>query len=401
MKVLIANKFFFKNGGSEVVMFQERDFLRQNGVQVVDFSMEHPRNEPSEFASYFVSSRVYAKGSIGQRIRAAVELVHSPEAIRNISTLIAREKPDLLHCHNIYHQLTPSIILTAKERGVPVVLTLHDSKPVCPTYLRLRHGKPCSDCLEGTVRNVVRHRCADGSLGKSFLLFAEAKIQRWIGSYDAVDLFIAPSQFLADSVTRHRFSRDRVCVLHNGVDTASIAPRHEDEGYILYLGRLSREKGVQTLLRAHDGISPACRLVVAGTGPLADALSRSYPKAEFVGHVTGEELDRLLAGAAAVVVPSEWYENCSMAILEAMAWGKPVVASRIGGNPELVLDGETGLLFEPGDDAGLRNAMTALLRDPQHRRNLGYAARRRAEQFFSLTRHNECLLEIYDSVISR
>ena len=173
MKILLANKFFFRNGGSEVVLFQERDFLMKSGAEVVDFSMQDERNFESPYSPYFVENQSYvndARRKAFGRLASAIKFVHSAEAVRKIGQLIDREKPDIVHCHNIYHQLTPSIIGAAKRRGVPVVLTLHDYKTVCPTYLRLREGRPCSDCLDHGFMRALTNRCADGSLGKSTTL---------------------------------------------------------------------------------------------------------------------------------------------------------------------------------------------------------------------------------------
>ena len=155
MRVLFANKFFFRNGGSEVVMFQERDYLLGAGHEVVDFSMQDERNFPSPNAAFFVGRQDY-RGGAGKlgKLKSAFSLIHSGEAVDRISALIRQTRPDVVHCHNIYHQLTPSIIGAAKKLGVPVVLTLHDYKPVCPTYNRLRDGKPCSDCLDGDFSHV-------------------------------------------------------------------------------------------------------------------------------------------------------------------------------------------------------------------------------------------------------
>ena len=220
MKILQANKFFFINGGSETVMFQERDFLLKSGHQVIDFSMQDERNLSSDNQIYFVNNRSYknVKSSQLAKFTGALSFIHSSEAVLNISHLIEETRPDIVHCHNIYHQLTPSIIGAAKKLGVPVVLTLHDSKPVCPSYYRVRSGKPCSDCLDGDFFNVVRHRCADGSIGKSALLYAEAIVQRLMGNYEKVDTFIAPSQFMQQSVA-HRIPQQRIKLLYNGIDT--------------------------------------------------------------------------------------------------------------------------------------------------------------------------------------
>src|SRR5215469_9777442 len=275
MKILIANKFFFHKGGAEVVMFQERGYLLHSGQEVIEFSMQDERNFESAYESHFVSGKDYrASKSLSKKIRLALSFVHSREAVRKIAELIDQMRPDLMHCHNVYHQITPSIISVAKSRGIPVVLTLHDFKPVCPTYLRLREGRPCSLCLDGQFHQVLMNRCADRSIGESALLYAEAAIQRWLGSYERVDRFLAPSQFMRDSAL-HRFRSEQVVLLYNGVDTAEIDESTRDEGYALYLGRLSREKGVETLLRAHE-VAGTWNLVVAGTGPLARGLEMRY-----------------------------------------------------------------------------------------------------------------------------
>ncbi|HEX6998138.1 MAG TPA: glycosyltransferase family 4 protein [Gammaproteobacteria bacterium] len=400
MKVLLANKFLFRNGGSEAVMLAEREFLRAADVEVVDFAMRDDRNLPSAYAPWFVANQSYAADGAGAaaRLKTALKLIHSPEAVRKMGELIDATRPDIVHCHNVYHQLTPSIIGAAKRRGVPVVLTLHDYKPVCPTYLRLRHGAPCSECIDGGPFNVVRHRCADGSLARSALLYAEAVVQRLLGSYEQVDAFIAPSEFMRAAVAR-RFPRERVRLLYNGVDTNAIAPADGDAGYVLYLGRLSAEKGIETLLEAHAPVAGRIPLRVAGTGPLEARLRARYPHARFLGHLSGTALDEAVRGAALIAVPSGCYENCPITVLEAMAYGKPVVASAIGGIPELVVHEETGLLFPPGDRHALADCLSRLMADAGLRRRYGRAGRARVERRFSLEGHNAGLLRTYVEVL--
>ena len=342
MKVLLANKFFYRNGGSEAVMFQEREYLLGSGVAVVDFSMDDDRNLPSTFAGSFVGNQSYGIASDGRsnsRFGTALKLIHSREAVRKIGALIERTQPDLVHCHNIYHQLTPSIIGAAKRRGVPVVLTLHDYKAVCPVYVRMRRGETCSECLDRGFSRVLVNRCAEGSLAKSALLYAEAVVQRLRGSYESLDTMIAPSEFMRASMLA-RFAPEKIVVIHNGVDVHSIQPSDEDEHFILYVGRLSPEKGIETLLDAHRETGGRAPLVVAGTGPMEDELRARYPNVQFLGHLDGASLEQTMRRASLVVVPSKWFENCPMSILESMAYGKAVVASDIGGIPELVDDTE-------------------------------------------------------------
>jgi glycosyltransferase involved in cell wall biosynthesis len=398
MNILLANKFFWLNGGSERVLFQEREFLLSRGHAVADFSMRDPRNLPSPTAGFFVSARDYGSGGgLRDKLRSAAAFVHSGEAVANLSRLVDQERPALAHMHNIYHQLTPSIIRLLRRRGVKTVLTLHDFKLVCPSYLMLRQGAICERCLDGGVRHAFASGCQDSRL-KGLLLTAEAYFHSWMKSYEAVDRFIAPSRFVADMVGR-RVPRERITVLPNGIDLDEYRPEWRDEGYALYFGRLSREKGVVTLLAAHAGLDRPMPLKIVGTGPLAQELKARHPRAEFLGYKSGAELRGLVAGASFVVVPSEWYENCSMVVLEAMALGKPVLGSRIGGIPEQVEDGITGLLCAMGSQEELARKMAELWGDPERRAAMGRAARQRAEAVFSLRAHCQGLLEIYADVL--
>lgn len=397
MKVLFANKFFFVKGGAEVVMLDEIELLKKYQLETVEFSMQDPRNLPSKYESYFVSHKSYRSGSKGQKIKAALSFVHSREAVKNVTRLIRDEKPDILHCHNIYHQLTPSIINAAARLKTPVVLTLHDYKPVCPVYLQIRNGKPCTECSDGGFEALLRHRCADGSLANSALLWAEARFHAAIGSYHRVDKFIAPSRFMRDAVVR-RFGADKVVHIPNCIDTRRFEASGEDEHYVLFLGRLSPEKGVETLLRAHAADNASWRLVIAGTGPLLDELRSRYPLAEFAGHVSGDALNATIRRASLVVLPSECHENCPMSILEAMAYAKPVVASRIGGIPELVRHDATGFLFEPKNVLELSSHIKVLLGDADLRVRFGREARRIVETEHSIERHGSELLSLYESL---
>jgi glycosyltransferase involved in cell wall biosynthesis len=402
MKVLLANKFFYRKGGAEAVMLMEREALREAGVEVIEFSMQDERNLSSRYSGSFVRPQVYDAEDMGvvQRVGTALHLIHSPEAVRRIGELIDATEPDLVHCHNVYHQLTPSIIGAAKRRALPVLLTLHDYKAICPVYTRLRRGRPCSECTHKNFFNVLKYRCADGSVARSTLLYVEALVQLLLSNYEKLDAIVAPSRFMRDSVTLARFPPERVHVIRNGVDTRSIRPAAEDDGYALYLGRLVREKGVETLLEAHASLGGRVKLCVAGTGPLEAELKRRFPRAHFLGHLNGAALEEVVRRAGFVVVPSEWYENCPVSVLEAMAHGKAVIASDIGGIPELVAHGRTGLLFPPGDRAALARCLTHLAEDEDRRRAYGRAGRLSAERNFSLEQHARELLGLYRRMLT-
>lgn len=399
LKILFANKFFYLKGGAETVMFDEIDLMRQHQVDVVEFSMVDPRNRPSMYASYFVSPKDYRSNSRARRLRSALSFIHSREAVDKITTLIRDQRPDILHCHNIYHQLTPSIINAASRARIPIVLTLHDYKVICPVYTRLSNGEVCTKCSDGRYEALLTQRCADRSVAQSGLLWAEARFHAAAGSYRRVDKFIAPSRFMRDAVAP-LLGDSRVVYIPNGVDTSRIAVSRQDRGFALYLGRLSPEKGVETLLRAHAADNAAWRLVVAGSGPLQGKLQSVFPLAEFTGHLAGAGLETKLREASVIVVPSEWHENNPLSVLEAMAYGKPIIASDIGGIPELVRHGQTGLLFEPKNTQQLSSYIRTLLSDPDLRRKFGNQARKVAEEEYSLARHGAAVLSLYESLIA-
>lgn len=398
MKILFANKFFFLNGGSERVFFQERDYLTRNGHSVIDFSMQDERNFPSPHSEFFVPNISY-HGVQGYRskLQLAISFVHSWGAVGNLEKLLKIERPEIAHLHNIYHQLTPSIIPVLKRHGIKVVLTMHDSKLVCPSYLALSREKICTDCNGRAFWKPFTTNCQEGR-GKGALLAAEALFHKWRKSYEAVDLFISPSRFLAD-LTACRIPREKIRVLRNGIDTAEFEPSYDDQGYALYFGRISREKGIESLLKAHAAMPTPVKLKVVGTGPMKDKLQARYREVEFLGYKSGIELNSIIRNAAFVVVPSEWYENCSMVVLESMAFGKPVIGSRTGGIPEQIEDNETGFLFEMGNFEELSEKMGTLSVNPDMRVRMGMAARNKLEKEFSLARHCEKLVDMYNKLL--
>ena len=399
MKILLANKFFFLNGGSERVFFQERDYLLEQGINVIDFSMDDPRNFPSDHSNFFVSSIDYHNSSsIWKRFKQAAKFIHSFEAINNIKRLIHHENIDIAHLHNIYHQLTPSIIALLKKKGAKVVLTLHDGKLICPAYTMLNQGEICTACHGKYFWRAFFKNCQN-SRRQSTLLMIEALLHKWKGSYDFVDLFIAPSNFMADLISQ-RIPEKKIYVLRNGVDINKFSPTYGDEGYGLYFGRLSKEKGVETFLKAHKILKNLIPIKIVGTGPIEDKLKLSFPMAEFSGYRKGKELKEIIAHSAFVVVPSEGNENCSMVVLEAMAYGKPIIASRIGGIPEQVEDGKTGFLFEMGNVDELADKIMMLAGDAEIRQQMGKAARLKAEQEFSMEDHCNKLMKIYNELLS-
>lgn len=398
MKVLIANNYYYLRGGCERVMFNDIQALTENGVQVVPFSAIDPLNVPSEHSGHFVRGVDIRATNPLRRMEAAAEAIHCRRTAAAFAAVLDREKPDIVHCHNVYGRLTTSILTVLKSRNIPSVLTVHDYKVVCPSYLMLRDGKPCSACVDGGYYRCATYKCHKQDLAASAVYAAEAYNARLRDSYGAISAFLCPSRFIAGLLMKSGINSNRVVFHANCVDPQAYSPTYEGS-YVLYVGRLSHEKGLPTLVQAM--MNTGIPLKVAGTGPMEEGLralvaANPASRITFEGHCEGERLATLFRNAAFVSVPSEWYENAPMAVLESFAYGKPVVATRIGGIPELVLDGENGYLVPSGDRDQLRDAVCKLWADKRAQADMGRNARRSIETTYSQEQRTKSLFRIYD-----
>jgi glycosyltransferase involved in cell wall biosynthesis len=403
MRVLAANKYYFVKGGAERYAFELARILEERGHEVVPFAMDDPRNEPTDWSDAFVSHEPFEDGAPAlARLAAAGRVLYSWEARRKIEALVDRAKPDVAHLHNIAHQLSPSILHGLASRGVPVVQTLHDYKLVCPNYQMFVGGATCERCETFRYYEAVLHRCMRGSLAASALVAFEAYLHRLAGTYlRNVDLFIAPSMSLRRRMMAHGVPGDSIVHLPYAIALDKYAPRYDPAGYAVYFGRLCVGKGLRTLVRALHRF-PELPFKVVGSGPMREGLeelAEGLPNVEFTGYMTGERLQTVVRDALFSVVPSECFENSPLAVYESFALGTPVIGSTIGGIPELVTRGETGLHFTTGDDAALAEAMRELARDRARAVEMGRAARRRVETEYGPDRHYESITSIYERVI--
>ena len=409
MRVLQANKFFYRRGGTETALFQTTQLLERYGHEVIPFAMRDARNLPSEYSRYFVSKvelrrKVGPLGALRWRPWAtAGRILYSREAERRMEALIRATKPDIAHLHNIYHQLSPSILRPLRRHRIPTVLTLHDYKLICPNYSLATRGAVCERCKGHKYYQAVLQRCVKDSWLKSALCSIEAYAHRaWAIYTEGVDLYIAPSRFMRRKMMEFGLDGERIVHMPNFLNLEEYEPNGSRGDYFVYSGRIEPVKGVVTLLEAvgRSEVAKQFELRIAGDGELAAALeaqsrAKGVDHARFLGWLPPEEVGSLLRGAMFSVVPSQWYENAPFTIYEAYAYGTPVVASRIGGIPELVEDGRTGLLFEPGDAEDLRRKIDYLLTHPAVVAEMGRNARRVAEQAYGPERQHERLMEVY------
>jgi glycosyltransferase involved in cell wall biosynthesis len=407
MRVVVANKFWYRRAGLESVMFDEIAGLEALGHEVAHFSTTHPSNVDSPWSAYFAPYLELGIGgglTLTQKMRAAANLFHNGEAARQFERLLADFTPDLIHIHGIHRQISPSVLRVAARRHIPVIQTLHDYHHVCPCDVLLFRGEtPCEPrkCRELWYAAAVTGRCVRGRLSASALSAAETTVSRATRAYErALTRFISPSRFLADVMVAGGWDVPIDVVPNSVASPATSATRCEDspgEGFAV-IGRLRGEKGVEVALRAAR--QAGVPITVAGDGPLRHQLEAQFPEADFMGHLGVDGVGRLMRKVRAVVVPSLWFENASMTVLESMALGVPVVASRIGGIPEQIADGVDGLLVPPGDVDSLAEKLNVLHEDAGLARRLGDAARLKASDAFSLQRHMSLLLESYGRAVA-
>ncbi len=371
MKILLINKFHYRRGGSETYYFTLADALSALGHEVIFFAMEDSRNDPCGQAAYFVPGVDYNGGRGGaRRLRDGARLLYNLPARRRLLALLDAEKPDVAHLNLVHRQLSFSVVDALHARGIPMAFTVHDLVCICPCGTMRSSAGLCDACLGGRFGACVRHECIKDSRAKSLLAATEAVFLRQRRSYDRIGLYIAPSRFYADALLRAQFTASPI------VHRANPLPRERnttldtsDDGSLLFLGRLSSEKGVLTLLEAMR--TTQLQLLVAGDGPQRAEIEATLDayglrsRVHLLGHQSPSETNRLIGRCRGVVVPSIWYENAPYAVMEAMARGKPVIASDIGGLSELVEDGVTGLLCAPQQPGALAAAIAQLAAMPE------------------------------------
>jgi glycosyltransferase involved in cell wall biosynthesis len=405
--VLQVNKFFHPRAGAETAFLQTRELLSANGHEVVDFAMRHPANLASPYERYFAPPRAYdGGGRLDRRIADAASSVYSWKVRRSLGALLDARRPDVAHLHNVYHQLTLSVVDELARRRIPTVLTLHDWKIACPAYTLFTEGAPCRRCVGGSVANALVHRCVKGSALASGLAAAEAAIARRRGTYGKVQRFIAPSRFARGVAGMAGVEPRRIAYVPNFLADAELAARPADgerEPAFLYAGRLDATKGVRQLLAAFARLDGPAALRIAGSGALEDEVRTAAardPRIAYLGRIERARLLDELERARALVLPSIWEDNGPLAILEAQARGAALVVTDRGGPPEFVRDGESGLVVPAEDVAALTGAMRRLAADAGLARRFGERGRRDVEAEHSAARHYERLLSVYSQAIS-
>ncbi|MFA5029266.1 MAG: glycosyltransferase family 4 protein [Patescibacteria group bacterium] len=390
MKILQVNKFLYPRGGAEAYLFNLSRLLTGHGHEIIYFSQKNPKNINSGQEKYFLTDWELGRFSLRSAMKIP-RMFWSLSARRKISRLIKADRPQIVHLHNIYHQLSPSILPVLKQAGLPIVMTVHDFKLVKPDYTLRADNKP------------TKHK--NSSL-IAWILKLEFNFHKLLKIYqNNIDLFIAPSQFVKDQLLKANFKKEKIQILPHFIDLKSYpAQPLPAEDYLLFFGRLDESKGVDLLIRALKEI-PDIKLKIAGGGPQEDELkalaaeSGLAGRIQFVGRKTGTELTKLIARSLFTVFPSRVHETFGLSILESYGCFKPVVAARVGAVPEIVSE-DTGLLFEPDNPTALKNAIMELAGDREKIKKLGLKARELAATKYNPQQHYQALSAIYSQLLN-
>jgi glycosyltransferase involved in cell wall biosynthesis len=383
VQILIVHNEYGKVSGEEIAVRSLQKLLAERGHQI---------------STYFRSSAEIADDGLG-KAKAFFTGIYNFSSRQEMRRLLGERRPDIVHIHNLFPLISPSVLGECRRAGIPVVMTVHNYRLVCPNGLHMVKGAVCERCTRGREWNCVLNRC-EGSLLKSTGYAIRNAVARKLKLFHRnVTLYAALTDFQKSKLVAAGFPADRISVLPNMVDQISTDASSEIGDWIGYVGRVSKEKGIETLLAAASML-PDVKFRIAGAyDRMSHLLDGTPPNVQFLGHMKSDELHKFYRGSRMIVLCSTCYEGFPTVITEASMHAKPVICSRIGGLPEIVDDGATGLLFTPGNQQELAERIQRLWSNPDLCREMGIAGRAKAIREYSSDRYYERVLSVYQRAI--
>ena len=411
MRIIIANYRYFIAGGPEKYMFKFMDAAEKMGIEVIPFSVNNPQNEETPYSKYFAKPRsnqiMYAdtKKSISNLIGMVRATVWNYDAEKRLRHLIRDTKPDAVYILHEVNHLSPSIIRAARKEKVRVVHRISDFFMFCPKYDFLCENEICEACLHGDYRKAIEHRCVKGSKAGTLLRVMAMKLYA-AKVFDDVDQYICTCEFSKNKLIEGGISKDKVTCVPTFIDATSITPCYEDDKYFLFLGRMAHQKGPIYAIEAMKYLKDT-DYVLKITGQISDSEedqkiwnyikeNKLEDKIVFTGFKHGKELQELISHSTCIVCPAIWYENMPNTVIEAYAYGKPVVASRIGSLAEIVEDNKTGLLFEMKNSKDFSDKLRKFIAEPTLSMTLGINARHKVEEDYAVEKHMNSVIRILE-----
>ena len=402
MRILLVNKFHYLKGGSETYYFELAKLLKEKGHQIAFFSMQNENNQKTDCKEYFVES---IDLNSNNRLKA-LDVIYSNRNRDKMVEAIKDFKPDIIHVNNFQRQLSSSIIDAANKMNIPVVFTAHDEQPICPAITMLDNkNNICEDCIKGKYINCIKKNCIKNSKLKSVLGAIEGYYYRNKKIYTKkIQAIITPSRFLKEKLIEDGIPQEKISVITNFIDINQYNLETKDDGYALYFGRLSKEKGILNLIEAFSNLTCG-KLYIAGEGEEKDNIEimlrekKLEDRVKLLGLLNKEQMKEQIKNCKFVVVPSIWYENCPYSIIEALTIGKPVIGANIGGIPELVRDGENGFTYEYNNVQELAKQMRKLFEDAELVKHMGENAKQKAKEMYSKDKYYDEIIKLYEEVV--
>ena len=402
MKILMVHKFLYETAGAETYMLRLGEYFQSVGHEVQYFGMEEERNIVGNEWNILTKNINFHKKSL-ETLLYPFKIIYSVEARRKMRRLLRLFKPDIVHLNNINFQLTPAIIYEIKKHNIPLFLTAHDYQWICPNHMLydLEKAVICEKCLTSGFSNCVKNNCIHGSKLRSILGCIESTLYHSLKTYALVDKIICSSKFLEKKFLTKDFFQGKTTVLHNFTKKVDKIPNIQKGDYVLYFGRYAKEKGLSTFLEVCKRF-PEIQFIFAGGGPVENWINdaqNSSKNIKNVGFQKGDALKKLISEARFSVYPSEWFDNCPFSVIESQMYGTPVIGADIGGIPEILYDGKTGLLFKPTNADDLAEKIKTLWTD----RNLLNEMTENCSkvEFETSATHGEKVLNLYKQFIGK
>jgi len=410
MRIIIANYRYFVAGGPEKYMFKFIDAAKNRGIEVIPFSVNNPQNEESLYSEYFAKPRsnelMYSdtKKTFRNIIGMIRATVWNYDAEKKLRKLIKDTNPDAIYILHEVNHLSPSIIRAAKKEGIRVVHRISDFFMFCPKYDFLCKNEICESCLHGNYSKAIKYKCVKGSRFGTLLRIFAMKLYAATKVFEDVDHFICTCQFSRNKLIEAGIPKNKISCIHTFIDASTILPCYDDDKYFLFLGRMAHQKGTIYAIEAMKYIKDT-DYVLKITGQITNSAEDQEiwnfikkngleEKVIFTGFKHGEELQDLISHSTCIVCPAIWYENMPNTVIEAYAYGKPVVASRIGSLAEIVIDGKTGLLFEMKNSKDLSEKLKKFIENPKLSKELGQNARMEVESKYEVSKHMNSVIQI-------
>ncbi|MEO7523345.1 MAG: glycosyltransferase family 4 protein [Ferruginibacter sp.] len=402
MKILLVNWSWYPTGGDWTYIVNVQKLYESRGYEIIPFSTHNKKNVPSPYSENFVNAydfkELNANKNINNGIKALKTSVISKDAVNKLELLLSQHDIKVAHLHNIHHYITPAIIEVLHEKGIKIIWTLHDFKIICPENSFFSNGNICEKCITGDFYHCASNLCKKQSFLASSLASFEAYYYHRRHTYDLVDYYLCPSEFLLKKFVQFGFDKSKFQVTHSCYDISLIDNFIEDnplsytaateDKYVLYIGRLEDIKGVDTLIEAVKGTPVKLKIVGSGASEQKfKDLASGCNNIEFLGFKNMPEIFMLTMKSLFVVCPSICYENLPFSVIESFLFSKPVVGAKIGGIPELVIDGKTGLLFEAGNATDMREKITYLWNHENMAPELGKSSREHAYEMVNFSNH--------------